>query len=77
MGCPARPPHESQGLIEIGVRWDEGVHVDLHGGPWGFGLGEGEQEKGFRGRLEEACRRGGIWGIPGRVWNASDAEMGG
>jgi hypothetical protein len=67
MTSPERPPIE--GLIEIGVRWEEGrergLAVEVRGGGWGF------EFEGENGKLEEVCRRGGVWGLAGRIWAGS------
>ena len=59
--APERPP--ISGLVEIGVMFDparpRGVAVDIVGA-----MGVDVRVE----TLEEACRRGVLFGIPGRVW---------
>ena len=59
--APERPP--ISGLVEIGVMFDparpRGVAVDIVGA---MGVDVGTDA------LEEVCRRGGLFGLPGRVW---------
>ncbi|KAI1784243.1 hypothetical protein LXA43DRAFT_1101647 [Ganoderma leucocontextum] len=61
MTAPERPP--ISGLVEIGVTFDpskaRGVAVDITGA---VGVDLNTEV------LEEACRRGGLLGLPGRVW---------
>ena len=61
MTAPERPP--ISGLVEIGVTFDprkpRGVAVDITGA---VGVDLNTE------MLEEACRRGGLLGLPGRVW---------
>ncbi|KAI0637430.1 hypothetical protein C8Q77DRAFT_1155267 [Trametes polyzona] len=61
MTAPERPP--ISGLVEIGVTFDpgrpRGVAVDVSGA-MGVDLRVDA--------LEEVCRRGGLFGLPGRVW---------
>ncbi|KAI0648314.1 hypothetical protein C8Q79DRAFT_905736 [Trametes meyenii] len=61
MTTPERPP--ISGLVEIGVTFDptrpRGVAVDVSGA-MGVDLRVDV--------LEEVCRRGGLFGLPGRVW---------
>ncbi|EIW60768.1 uncharacterized protein TRAVEDRAFT_71063 [Trametes versicolor FP-101664 SS1] len=61
MTAPERPP--ISGLVEIGVTFDpgrpRGVAVDISGA-MGVDLRVDV--------LEEVCRRGGVFGLPGRVW---------
>lgn len=64
MTFPERPP--LSGLIEVEVRYEpgrkRGVGVDVRGAitvDWEGKIGE---------ELEEAVRRGGVFGVPGRVW---------
>ncbi len=61
MTAPERPP--ISGLVEIGVTFDpgrpRGVAVDVSGA-MGVDLRVDV--------LEEVCRRGGVFGLPGRVW---------
>ncbi|KAI0668479.1 hypothetical protein C8Q78DRAFT_993488 [Trametes maxima] len=61
MTTPERPP--ISGLVEIGVTFDparpRGVAVDVSGA-MGVDLRVD--------MLEEVCRRGGLFGLPGRVW---------
>ncbi|KAI0789099.1 hypothetical protein C8Q75DRAFT_718813 [Abortiporus biennis] len=62
---PERPP--ITGLVEIVIAYDsnkpKGVHVNVTGGPMG-----GVVDFGLLESMEEVCRRGGVWGLPGRVW---------
>ena len=61
MTTPERP--EISGLVEIRVAFDpgraRGVAVDVNGA-MGVDL--------RLDALEEVCRRGGLFGLPGRVW---------
>ncbi|OSC96619.1 hypothetical protein PYCCODRAFT_1420848 [Trametes coccinea BRFM310] len=61
MTTPERPP--ISGLVEIGVTFDpsrpRGVAVDFSGA-----MGVDVRSDA----LEEVCRRGGLFGLPGRVW---------
>lgn len=61
MTSPERPP--ITGLVEISVSYDNsrprGVAVNI-GGAIGVDLNSDT--------LEEVCRRGGTFGLPGRVW---------
>lgn len=61
MTSPERPP--ISGLVEIGVTFDptrrRGVAVEVNGA---VGVDVNVEV------LEEACRRGGLLGLPGRVW---------
>ncbi|KAI0806901.1 hypothetical protein C8Q74DRAFT_1312897 [Fomes fomentarius] len=61
MTSPERPP--ISGLVEIGVTFDptrpRGVAVEITGA---VGVDVNVEV------LEEACRRGGLLGLPGRVW---------
>ncbi|KAI8999049.1 hypothetical protein BD414DRAFT_512589 [Trametes punicea] len=61
MTTPERPP--ISGLVEIGVTFDpsrsRGVAVDISGA-MGVDLRVDV--------LEEVCRRGGLFGLPGRIW---------
>lgn len=61
MTCPERAP--ISGLIEITVEYDEkkprGISVNIQGT---VGLDINASN------LEEVCRRGGTWGLPGRIW---------
>jgi hypothetical protein len=64
MTCPEQSP--GSGLIEIAVHWDEnkerGVGVEVRSPEWRIGS-EGEVTK-----LEEICRRGGVWALAGLFW---------
>ncbi|EMD33592.1 hypothetical protein CERSUDRAFT_141813 [Gelatoporia subvermispora B] len=68
MSAPERPP--MSGLVEITVAFDparaRGVALDIRGA-----MGADIRLEA----LEEACRRGGVFGLPGRVW--SKAHSGG
>lgn len=61
MTTPERAP--ISGLVELTVAYDEkeprGVSVNLQGA---MGLDISTDN------LAEVCRRGGTWGLPGRVW---------
>lgn len=61
MTCPERAP--ISGLVEIRITYDEkkarGVSVTIQGA---VGLDVNA------GKLEEVCRRGGTWGLAGRIW---------
>lgn len=61
MSTPERPP--ISGLVEIAVTFDpgrlRGVAVAISGA---MGVDVNVEV------LEEACRRGGLLGLPGRVW---------
>jgi len=63
MTCPERAP--ISGLVEITITYDEkkarGVSVTIQGA---VGLDVNA------GRLEEECRRGGTWGLGGRIWRS-------
>jgi hypothetical protein len=66
MSLPERPP--ISGFVEIVVSHDhsrsKGVKVDVGGG-----MGMGIEGSGIDvEKLEEVCRRGGIYGLAGRVW---------
>jgi hypothetical protein len=67
MTCPGQSP--GTGLIEIAVHWDEskecGVGVEVGSPEWRLGF-EGEVTK-----LEETCRRGGVWALAGLIWTSS------
>lgn len=66
MTCPERAP--ISGLFEIKVTYDEkkprGVSVSIQGA---VGLDVNTSH------LEEVCRRGGTWGLPGRIWSSGHA----
>jgi hypothetical protein len=66
MSIPERPP--ISGFVEIVVSYDDtrpkGVRVDVGGG---MGIGSGADVE----KLEEVCRRGGVFGLAGRVWKGS------
>jgi len=71
MSLPERPP--ISGFIEIVVSYDQtrpkGVRVDVGGG-MGMGVvGSGVDVEIF----EEVCRRGGMYGLAGRVWKGSSS----
>ncbi|KAF9528552.1 hypothetical protein CPB83DRAFT_315918 [Crepidotus variabilis] len=61
MTAPERPP--ISGLVEVTVAYDEkesrGINVSLQGA---MGLDISTDN------LAEVCRRGGTWGLPGRIW---------
>ena len=63
MTLPERPP--MSGIVEVSVAHDatraRGVAVDVRGAMGAEIDGE---------RMEEAVRRGGVFGLPGRVWAA-------
>ncbi|KAI0373267.1 hypothetical protein BV20DRAFT_938026 [Pilatotrama ljubarskyi] len=68
MTTPERPP--ISGLVEIGVTFDparpRGVAVDVNGA-MGVDLRVDV--------LEEVCRRGGLFGLPGRVWKKAHETL--
>ncbi|KAI0350193.1 hypothetical protein OH77DRAFT_1507079 [Trametes cingulata] len=68
MTTPERPP--ISGLVEIGVTFDpgrpRGVVVDINGA-MGVDLRVDV--------LEEVCRRGGLFGLPGRVWKKAHETL--
>jgi hypothetical protein len=61
MRSPERPP--ITGLVEVSISLDEsrprGIAVEVQGA---MGLDTGMDV------LEEICRRGGTFGLPGRIW---------
>ena len=63
MTLPERPP--MSGIVEVSVAHDaaraRGIAVDVRGAMGAEIDGE---------RMEEAVRRGGVFGLPGRVWAA-------
>ena len=67
MTSPERPP--ITGLVEIAISFDEakqrGISVEVRGAV-------GADIK--MDVLEEASRRGGIFGIPGRIWLGSHSS---
>ena len=71
MSLPERPP--ISGFVDVVVSYDlsrpKGVKVEV-GGPMGMGIDESgvDVEK-----LEEVCRRGGLFGLAGRIWKATSA----
>lgn len=74
MTLPEKPP--ISGLVEIIVAYDQsrpkGVRVEVGGGigmGLGMDMGAGVDLEG----LEEVVRRGGIFGLGGRVWKSSSA----
>ena len=66
MTSPERPP--ITGLVEITVAFDptrpKGIALNINGAI-GADLNVDT--------LEEVCRRGGLLGLPGRVWTKSNA----
>lgn len=74
MSVPERPP--ISGFVEIVVSYDhtrpKGVKVAV-----GAGMGMGVEGSGVDlERLEEVCRRGGVYGLAGRVWKGSEVPSG-
>jgi len=74
MTLPERLP--ISGLVEIVVSYDltrpKGVRVDVGGG---LGMGIGVEGSGVDVEaLEEVCRRGGLFGLGGRVWKGSGGQ---
>jgi hypothetical protein len=69
MSLPERPP--ISGFVEIIVSYDhtrsKGVKVEVGGGMGMIIEGSGVDVE----KLEEVCRRGGVYGLAGRVWKAS------
>lgn len=67
MSAPERPP--MSGLVEITVTFDpgrvRGVALDIRGA-----MGADLRLEA----LEEVCRRGGIFGLPGRVWSKAHSS---
>ncbi|OCH92496.1 hypothetical protein OBBRIDRAFT_886227 [Obba rivulosa] len=67
MSAPERPP--MSGLVEITVTFDpsrpRGVALDIRGA-----MGADIRLEA----LEEVCRRGGIFGLPGRVWSKAHSS---
>ncbi|KAH9915797.1 uncharacterized protein BXZ73DRAFT_106076 [Epithele typhae] len=67
--CPERAP--ITGTIDIGVTFDAacppGVAVEIFGSAVATDVGTAT--------LEEVCRRGGVFGVPGRVWRQAKQGM--
>lgn len=75
MTLPEKPP--ISGLVEIIVAYDQsrpkGVRVEVGGGI-GMGLGLDMGAGIDVETLEEVVRRGGIFGLGGRVWKSSSVD---